>query len=306
MLKCAWCAWYEPIVGLSSIFMPRLHLNMDTMTQIRLPENLVQHVARDLLRRAQIITVPLHSVREISPAPLPLDELRTQYPKAHLEQWRMVAQRSAPEKTSLLHKLNLFAANKQPTEVAWMDLEQRIGANEKPQLLLAPFVLEGLDAADVLTALAQLPSWFAADGVLLFATLGAGAAPELVNRDPDWLAHFQHLPSIMNLGRRLQDLRFGLPVLDVETVRLGYDGAATLWQDVAHISPSLQMLPQTEQNEWRARLTQAFDGGLRELSLDIIYGQVWQPSAAKVDDGTRTVSLESLTASLKNRSEGNP
>ena len=96
-------------------------------------------------------------------------------------------------------------------------------------------------------------------------------------------------------------------MLDVETVRLGYDDAETLWQDVLHLSPNLQALSDAEREPWRAQAQTAFDEGVRQLSLEIIYGQVWQPTAAAkehADDGVRTVSLESLTASLNKRPEG--
>ena len=51
------------------------------MTTARIPDNLVHYAARDLLRRAEVIQSPLTRVREISPAPLPSDDLRAAYPK---------------------------------------------------------------------------------------------------------------------------------------------------------------------------------------------------------------------------------
>lgn len=273
------------------------------MNVTKLPDNLVQYVARDLLRRASIITAPMARVREISASPLPLSELRAQYATTPIEQWQMVHQPSAIEKPSLWRKLNPFAANDVPVQVAWSDWARQCQDNAPAALVLAPLVLDGLADGDVLAQLAQLPQWFSTDGVLLFATLGAGAWPELVNRDEAWLEWVRHLPTIMDMGRRLQDLRFGLPVLDVETVRLGYDDVDTLWHDMLGMSAGLRNLPDEAQVPWRARLETAFQNGLRELSLDVIYGQVWQPSTstAPMDSGVRTVSLESLTASLKNR-----
>ncbi len=275
------------------------------MTTARIPDNLVHYAARDLLRRAEVITTPLSCVREISPAPLPADELRRAYPNAAIEQWHL--SESAPQvaKKSWLHKLNPFASNDTLSRIDPAQLNAQLTNAQPAQLVLAPFVLDTLSAADTLAALAQLPSWFAPEGVLLFATLGAGSMPELVNRNADWLTQVQHLPTIMAMGRRLQDLRFGLPVLDVETVRLGYDDAATLWHDVLQLSPNLQAQSDAEREPWRAQAQAAFEDGVRQLSLEIIYGQVWQPTTAQADDGVRTVSLESLTASLKNRSEGN-
>ncbi len=283
---------------------PRISITFK-MTKVHIPDNLVHYAARDLLRRAEVMTMPLNAVREISPAPLPADELRRTYPKAAIEQWHLSEYALPAEKQSWLHKLNPFASNDTPSRVVPVQLNAQLANAQPASLVLAPFALDALSADDVLTSLAQLPNWFAADGVLLFATLGAGSLPELVNRNTDWLAQVQHLPTIMAMGRRLQDLRFGLPVLDVEPVRLGYDDATTLWHDVLQLIPSLQALPAAEQESWRAQAHAAFDDGVRALSLEIIYGQVWQPTIAQADDGVRTVSLESLTASLKNPSKGN-
>ncbi|MBS1173923.1 MAG: hypothetical protein H6R05_54 [Burkholderiaceae bacterium] len=258
-------------------------------SRTRLPDTLVHHVARELLQRAQMIKLPLLRVREISPAPLPVAELKHLYPKMQIEQWRMAEAKPAQ---NLWQKLNPFGQIQTHTWDAF-------APTADAQLVIAPFVLDGLYAQDVLTRLDQLPQWFAPDGVLLFAMLGAGALPELVNRDTDWLAHLKHLPNIMDTGARLQALRFGLPVLDVETVRLGYSDAETLWGDVLNLSPSLRALDASEQPQWRDKIHTEFAQGLRELSLEIIFGQVWQPSAPVQDDGVRTVSLESLTNSLK-------
>lgn len=279
----------------------------------RFPDNLVQHTARELLARATLIKLLLMRVREISCAPLPIEDLRAGFgaqSKIVFEQWQMGAADSAPRRKNpnvpLWQKLNPFAASTHElTTLSWMQWEQQqaiLAQEQNPhlaaQLVLAPLVLDGWDAAQVLDKLNAMPAWFAADGVLLFAVLGAGSCPELVNREPAWLTHFTHLPDIMAMGQRLQTLRFGLPVLDTETVRLGYDRADILWADLCQLSPSLRCLPSAEQTPWRVHVDEAFTDGLRELSLSIIYGQVWQPQPAMVDDGVRTVSLDQLAATL--------
>lgn len=258
-------------------------------SRTRLPDALVHHVARELLQRAQMIKLPLQRVREISSAPLPVAELKRIYPKVRIEQWQLVESKPAP---NLWQKLNPLSQIQTHTWDAFMP-------SANAQLVLAPFVLDGLDAENILTRFEQLPQWFAPDGVLLFTILGAGALPELINRDPDWLAHIKHLPNIMDTGARLQALRFGLPVLDVETIRLGYSDVEILWNDVLHMSPSLRALDALEQQQWREKIHAEFVQGLRELSLEIIFGQVWQPTTPTQDSGVRTVSLESLTNSLK-------
>lgn len=277
------------------------------MTTARIPDNLVRYAARDLLRRAEVIQSPLTHVREISSAPLSSDDLRAAYPNATVEQWDVGDAEPIAEQKSLWQKLNPFVSNTTPLRIASGQWDTQLAQAQPAQRLLAPFVLDTIAAGDTLAALAQLPSWFAQDGVLLFATLGAGSMPEMVNSNVDWLVQVQHLPTIMAMGRRLQDLRFGLPVLDVETVRLGYDDAETLWQDVLSFCPKLPTLSDVERSHWREQVQAAFDSGVRQLSLEIIYGQVWQPTAAikdRAEDAVRTVSLESLTASLNKRPEG--
>ena len=272
------------------------------MSQIRLPDNLVQYVTRDLLRRAEIIQLVPDAVREIAPALLPQHELQAAYPDAALQQWLLTTEAKPAEKKSILQKLNPFASNQTVLYVMAEIFSAQNQQANPAKLVLASFALDVLSAGQSMEWLEHMPAWFAADGVLLFATLGAGALPELINQDEQWLTHVSHLPSIMNMGRRLQDLRFGLPVLDVETVRLGYEAPEVMWQDVLGISPSLQNLTESEQNHWRERLYQTFENGLRQLSLEVMYGQVWQPTAEPIASGVQTISLESLTASLKNRS----
>ncbi len=261
----------------------------------QLPDTLVQHAARELLQRTDVIKLTVTTLREISPAPLPSAELTAAYPKAQVSQWQLSETPAAVSTwTNTVKKFNPFKRSTLESQT-WTDFAPSADA----QLVIAPFVLEGLYAGEVLAHLSELPQWFTADGVLMFALLGAGAAPELVNRDPEWLVQLKHLPNIMDTGARLQALNFGLPVLDVETVRLGYSDAQTLWQDVLNLSPSLQGMSAAEQSPWREKIDAAFADGMNELSLEIIYGQVWQPSARRSDDGVRTVSLESLTNSLK-------
>ena len=272
------------------------------MSQIRLPDNLVQYVTRDLLRRAEIIQLAPDEVREIAPALLPQHELQAAYPDVALQQWLLTTEAKPAEKKSILQKLNPFASNQTVQHVIPETFSAQNQQANPAKLVLASFALDVLSAGQNMEWLEHMPAWFAAEGVLLFATLGAGALPELINQDEQWLTHVSHLPSIMNMGRRLQDLRFGLPVLDVETVRLGYEAPELMWQDVLGISPSLQNLTESEQNHWRERLYQTFENGLRQLSLEVMYGQVWQPTAEPIASGVQTISLESLTASLKNRS----
>ena len=88
------------------------------MTTARIPDNLVHYAARDLLRRAEVIQSPLTRVREISPAPLPSDDLRAAYPNATVEQWCVGDVAPITEHKSLWKKLNPFASNTTPLRIA--------------------------------------------------------------------------------------------------------------------------------------------------------------------------------------------
>lgn len=275
----------------------------------KIPDTLVHYVAHELWARSDIITTPVTLVRELSPAPLPLEVYRQSY-AGDVEQWHMGGGLHPQDEVDGVSKavgMGWFGqirsrwrnqssdeARLKPLVKSWLSDEPILPA----QRVLAPFLVDGWDASQMLEQLARLPAWFAQDGVLLFAMLGAGAVPELINRDSSWLAHVQHLPSIMDTGARLQALRFGLPVLDVETVQLGYSEPETMWQDLYGLSPTLHQLTLEEQAQWRTRLVQAFSEGVQILSFEVIFGQVWQPVLHKQDSGVRTVSLESLTRSL--------
>ena len=271
------------------------------MNRIILPENLVQYVAQDLLRRAQVIQLDQPTVHEISPAPLPREVLRAAYPKSEIAQWHVQHGSDATHKANWLEKINPFSNGRAVKSIPSSVFANEIHTAKKAQLVFAPFIADGVYGDELLTGLEHIHQWFSDDGVLLFAALGAGTLPELVNAQPEWLAQVQNLPNIMEMGRRLQDLQLGFPVLDVEKVRLGYDDAAVLWQDILNISPSLQRLSANEQSGWQHSLTQFFDSGAHEFTFEIIYGQVWQTQAElqKAEaNGFQTVSLESLKASL--------
>ncbi|MGL4766812.1 MAG: hypothetical protein ACRCV6_01820 [Formosimonas sp.] len=250
-----------------------------------LPIDLVQHVARELLERSQDIKITPTLMREISPHPLPARTFKTYGLNAPLSQWRLGAAPAAP----LWRTLNPFA--RQVESIDWHALTQP--AQSDATLVFAPLVLDA--SAQRLQDLALLPNWFSTDGVLLFACLSAGSLPEIVNAQPEWLEQLTHWPNIMDAGARLQELRFGLPVLDVETVELSYSDFAPLWRDVQAFIPHLPPEP------WRAKLSELYAQGLRQISLQVLYGQVWHIQAARRVSDTHTVSLESLTAQLPHR-----
>jgi hypothetical protein len=258
-----------------------------------LPAPLVQHVARSLIERALNLKFSPSLMRELSSAPLPAADFSAIGLTAPLTQTAL----GAASERSVWQRLNPFART--APALAWADLLEPSAHQPAAAMVFAPLVLDG--APDVLAALQHIPHWFAADGVLFFAILGAGGLPELVNQQVEWLELLGHWPNIMDAGARLQELRFGLPVLDVETVDLTYVDFDVLWADVKCFLPKLNDFSPIEQLEWRAKLHQLFEQGLRDISLQVIYAQVWQVQAPRHASDVHTISLESLTAQLPHK-----
>lgn len=264
------------------------------MPRLPLPTDLVQHVARQLLERSRDIKLLPKLIREISLAPLPVADFKAQHLIAPLSQWRLDGLQNTAS-ASLFQRLKT-ALGQQLDAKSFSQLTTKSPHTPAADLVFAPLVLDVSD--DILAQFEYLPNWFASDGVLLFATLSAGGLPELVNAQPEWLELLQHWPNIMDAGARLQALRFSLPVLDVETTPLEYADFETLWQDVCALLPILATMAANEQNIWRDKLAQLFTNGLRTITLQIMYGQVWQVTAPKDKRTEHTISLDSLVAQL--------
>ncbi len=272
------------------------YVKTSTLCTPQIPDAIVHYAARELMLRAQTIKVAGEHVLEISPAPLAATDLKQSLPRKRVQQIKLT---DAPVNANgLAQRFKKLMGAVAVPEQSLADL-----SSLKPHvasLVLAPFVLDAAD--DSMACLAELPHWFSDEGVLLFATLSSGGLPELVNAQTEWLDLLGHWHNIMDVGARLQALSFGLPVLDVETLVLNYHDADTLWGDVYHLLPALQRMNDTSAAQWRARLGDLFDSGLRQISLEILYGQVWQPTAKKSAKTEHVVTLESLTSQLTERS----
>lgn len=265
------------------------------MSEPKIPAALVQHIAHGLIERSVSIKILPALMREISPAPLSPDAFMQAGLSSPLSQWVLDDGASQP---SMFNRLK-SVFSKSPERTTWAQLTADELTQTPAQLVFAPLVLD--TAPDVLANFVHLPKWFAKDGVLLFATLAAGGLPELVNAQPEWLELLTHWPNIMDAGARLQELRFGLPVLDVESVPLAYADFATLWHDVCAMLPALREMTGNEQDKWRDKLQQLYNDGLREINVEVLYGQVWQIQAPKTHSGEYTISLDSLTSQLEHR-----
>ena len=265
--------------------------------QPSIPAALVHYVARGLIERSVSIKILPTLIREISPAPLPPDAFLSEGLNAPLSQWRLNPHHEAPTLFSRLKKtLNVGS---QVCNITWAQLIASEPHQPTAQLVFGRLALETF--GDMLRDFECFPNWCADEGVLLFAHFAAGGLPELVNAQPEWLDLLSHWPNIMDAGARLQALRFGLPVLDVESVPLAYTDCATMWHDVNALLPQLSAMDDDSREMWHAKLQQLFDQGLRELSVQVLYGQVWQVRAPKQLSDTHTVSLESLTSQLEQR-----
>lgn len=271
-------------------------MNFSTKSKPSLPTSLVQYAARGLIVRSESIKVNRQKLHEISTAPLSLSDWKAVYPDAQVTQTYLTDE-PAPE-VGWLQRLKKTMSGAAPQSVNWSMFSAADYVVHQAALVFAPMVLDLSD--DVLAAMALMPRWFAKEGVLLFATLANGSLPELVNAQPEWLSLLGHWYNIMDAGARLQALNFGLPVLDVETITLSYRDFTTLWHDLLTFLPLLQSMSEAEKQVWQDKAHDLFKQGVRQLSLEILYGQVWQPTV-KTAKTEHTVSLESLTNQLTKR-----
>ena len=142
--------------------------------------------------------------------------------------------------------------------------------------VLAPFVLDTIAAGDMLCGIGTAAELVCTGRRAAVRHAGAGSLPELVNRNADWLAQVQHLPTIMAMGT-LAGFAFWLAPCLMLKPCVWADDAETLWQDVAALCPSLPTLSDAERSHWRVQTQTALMRACVS-SIEIVYGQVWQPT----------------------------
>jgi len=123
------------------------------------------------------------------------------------------------------------------------------------------------------------------DGLLMFASFGPGTLTEL---DTSWRAletypHVQQFVDMHNVGDALLAAGFSQPVVDVEIIRMEYDGFRALLDDLKNTGES-----NADVNRRRGLMTPArlrsleksyrqygFENGKFIASYEVVYGHAW-------------------------------
>ena len=159
-------------------------------------------------------------------------------------------------------------------------------------------------AGDPVVAFAAWNRALAADGLLLFTTLGPDTLHEL--RQLGWPT--PSFPDMHDLGDMLVGAGFAEPVMDMEMVHLSYASAEAALAELAQLGRPPGSAVATglrTPRQWR-RLLQSLQGlagsdGRVSLRFELVYGHAWQPSTVRAQDGVAVIGLEQLRSSLKSK-----
>ena len=144
-------------------------------------------------------------------------------------------------------------------------------------------------AADAPAALAELARVLAAEGLLMFSTLGPDTLKEL--RAAVGAARVHRFADMHDIGDALVAAGFAAPVMDMEMLTLQY-------ADAAHLAAELRASGQTLARRDRARglagrgLRAALQAAGTSATIEVIYGHAWKAAPRKSADGRSIVHFE--------------
>ena len=164
---------------------------------------------------------------------------------------------------------------------------------------------------------AQFASWhraLAADGFVMFSTLGPGTLPELrlLYEHERWGPAFFPFADMHDLGDGLVHAGFADPVMDQELLTLTWSSPQAALQELRALGSNLHAarFAGLRTPRWRKRLVRALErrrdaDGRVALSFEIVYGHAVRPRARARVAPVSTVSLHDLRADLaRQRSPG--
>jgi malonyl-CoA O-methyltransferase len=174
------------------------------------------------------------------------------------------------------------------------------------QLLWANMMLHAV--ADPPALLARWQRVLAADGFLMFSSLGPGTLRELreLYRRLGWPAPAPEFVDMHDLGDMLVHAGFADPVMDQETLMLTWDGPQALLAELRSLGGNASPLRWAglRTPRWRERLHAELnslagrDGRLR-LSFEIVYGHAFKAAPRTPLTGETSVGLEDMRAMLR-------
>jgi len=172
-------------------------------------------------------------------------------------------------------------------------------------MLWANMMLHG--CADIAGMLAQWHRALAADGFVMFSTLGPGTLPELrlLYEHEAWGPAFYPFADMHDLGDLLVHAGFADPVMDQEQLTLTWLSPQAALLELRTLGGNLHAARHAglRTSRWRQRLLahleRSRDGdGRVALSFEIVYGHVVRPRARARVAAVSTVSLHDLRADL--------
>jgi malonyl-CoA O-methyltransferase len=172
-------------------------------------------------------------------------------------------------------------------------------------MLWANMMLHG--CADIAGVFAQWHRALAADGFVMFSTLGPGTLPELrlLYQREGWGPAFYPFADMHDLGDLLVHTGFSDPVMDQEQLTLTWSSPRAALHELRTLGGNLHAarLAGLRTPRWRQRLLEQLQrrgdaDGRIALSFEIVYGHAVRPRAQARAAPVSTVSLQDLRADL--------
>jgi malonyl-CoA O-methyltransferase len=161
--------------------------------------------------------------------------------------------------------------------------------------------------ADIAGVFALWHRALAADGFVMFSTLGPGTLPELrlLYEGERWGPAFYPFADMHDLGDLLVHAGFADPVMDQEQLTLTWSSPQAVLQELRGFGSNLHAAryPGLRTPRWRERLLAQLErrrdaDGRVALSFEIVYGHAVRPRARTRVAPVSTVSLQDLRADL--------
>jgi malonyl-CoA O-methyltransferase len=161
--------------------------------------------------------------------------------------------------------------------------------------------------ADIAGVFASWHRALAADGFVMFSTLGPGTLPELrlLYQRERWGPAFYPFADMHDLGDLLVHAGFADPVMDQEQLTLTWSSPQAALQELRTLGGNLHAARHAglRTPRWRERLLTQLErrrdaDGRVALSFEIVYGHAVRPHARTRVAPVSTVSLQDLRADL--------
>jgi malonyl-CoA O-methyltransferase len=181
-------------------------------------------------------------------------------------------------------------------------------ADGEAELLWANMMLHAV--ADPLACLRAWHRALAADGFLMFSTLGPGslAALRRLYEQQGWGAPMAPLVDMHDLGDMLVEAGFADPVMDQETVTLTFSKAEQALSELRSMGSNVEpgRASGLRTARWHRRLLEELErvatrgsAGRVELTFELVYGHAFKPLPRPRVAAESSVSLDDMRAMVR-------